>query len=241
MISSSEVASSNIVSAGTGFAHGVGGTLGSMVGGTLGSMVGGPFGGLVGKEIGGWLGGLFGDKISSWFGWGTDRKSAGPYGVNKNGIQVDEYGFYSPSGKVGDADTYWEGGGKAGMEGSGFSFGESGNVGPSGVANSTDSMGNDISGALGDQYHYGGVPMYDRARNMLPGERMARITNTEGVFTQGQMKAMGVKMNQGGGIGEIRIYLGNEELTGKMKVVADGVVVERNKRGVIPTSRVYNA
>ena len=40
---------------------------------------------------------------------------------------------------------------------------------------------------------------------------------------------------------EIRVYIGNEEFTGRMKVVADGVVVARNQRGskLNPMQRVY--
>jgi hypothetical protein len=211
-------ASNNFSSAG----EKVGGYIGSTALGMVGSMFGGSLGGMAGKAIGGLLGGLLGGKIGSWFGNETEA-SKWDYGEQ----QADAYG--RSQGPYGGSPNEAAGGG------GGYGKGNSGYDGYS------ESGGPYDSGYGGEGYHYGGVPMYDRARNMLPGERLAKITNTEGVFTAGQMKAMGTKMNQGGGIGEIRIYLGNEELTGKMKVVADGVVVERNKRGVIPTSRVYNA
>jgi hypothetical protein len=45
----------------------------------------------------------------------------------------------------------------------------------------------------------------------------------------------------GGGlvIKKLCLYIGNKEFTGEMKVVADGVVVARNERGVNPTARIY--
>jgi hypothetical protein len=45
-------------------------------------------------------------------------------------------------------------------------------------------------------------------------------------------------------IGEIRVYLDGSEVGGRMRVVADGVVVERNRRGLNTgtgaTTRVYS-
>jgi hypothetical protein len=63
----------------------------------------------------------------------------------------------------------------------------------------------------------------------------ARLHEGEAVLT----KQEAASWRKGGGVGEIRVYIGDQELTGRMKVVADGVVVERNKRAVLPTSRVY--
>jgi hypothetical protein len=47
------------------------------------------------------------------------------------------------------------------------------------------------------------------------------------------------KKRKGGFDGIIKVYLDGQEIPGRVKVIADGVVVERNRRGVSSTARVY--
>jgi len=44
---------------------------------------------------------------------------------------------------------------------------------------------------------------------------------------------------KGFSIGNIQIFLDGQEVKGLIKVIADGVVVERNQRGIDSTRRVY--
>lgn len=37
----------------------------------------------------------------------------------------------------------------------------------------------------------------------------------------------------------VHIYIDGREITDRMKVIADGVAVERNQRGVAPVTRIY--
>ena len=71
----------------------------------------------------------------------------------------------------------------------------------------------------------------------------ARLHEGEAVLTREQARAWRAGRGGSGGgmvIEDLRIYIGDEEVTSRVKVVADGVIVERNRAGVNPTSRVYN-
>ena len=60
------------------------------------------------------------------------------------------------------------------------------------------------------------------------------------VWTAEETSTMKNGGGQGGGFnGDIHVYLDGQEIGGRVKVIADGVVVERNNRNVNPTTRVY--
>lgn len=128
-----------------------------------------------------------------------------------------DLGFDSPAGfdVVGDI-------GPDGSSGEGF-----GGEGPGG---SDVSGGSDADAGF---FRYGGL-----ARGPESGYS-ARLHGTELVVSQ--KRDIPVKMSGGGrpSIGVIKIYLDGQEVSGRVKVIADGVVVERNKRGVNSTTRVY--
>lgn len=70
----------------------------------------------------------------------------------------------------------------------------------------------------------------------------ARLHEGEAVLTKEQAAAWRGGRGGNGGlvIEDLRIYIGDEEVTGRVKMIADGVIVERNRAGVNPTARVYN-
>ena len=51
--------------------------------------------------------------------------------------------------------------------------------------------------------------------------------------------SVGDSCNRGGSIGNIQIFLDGKEIGGNMKIIADGVVVERNRRNLSGTTRAY--
>ncbi|MDD5532392.1 MAG: hypothetical protein PHC52_06340 [Syntrophales bacterium] len=71
----------------------------------------------------------------------------------------------------------------------------------------------------------GGIPIVAH-----PGERVLNQRETREYERGG--KGLTIK--------NLQLIIGGKEFTGEMKVVADGVVVERNRRGINPTKRVYS-
>ena len=94
-------------------------------------------------------------------------------------------------------------------------------------------------GGMGDEpgeWRYGGI-------SRGPGSGyMARLHGTEAVVPLPGGRSIPVEMRGGSGgfNGTIQVFLDGQELPGRVKVIADGVIVERNSRGVNPTQRVYN-
>ena len=74
------------------------------------------------------------------------------------------------------------------------------------------------------------MPSYERGTDYVPRTGPAMIHQGEKITPAGQV---------GGFNGVIKIYLDGQEIPGRVKIIADGVVVERNRRGVNSTSRVY--
>jgi len=85
----------------------------------------------------------------------------------------------------------------------------------------------------------GGFPAEDGIDYVPYDNFRARLHKGERVQTAPEAE----QWRSGGGrpsIGEIKIYLDGEEVKGRMEVIADGVVVGRNRRGVDATTRIYN-
>ena len=123
-------------------------------------------------------------------------------------------------------------------------FGSRGDAGGRGIARDIDrDMGG--AGAIGGEREsrdYGG--MAKTGVDYIPRDNITYTTHEgEAILTKEQARAWrSGRGGSGGGmvIEDLRIYIGDEEVTSRVKVVADGVIVERNRAGVNPTSRVYN-
>ncbi len=120
---------------------------------------------------------------------------------------------------------------------------------------------NDIGSAIGDIFGWakggafdqgnvmafasGGVvsrpTVFPMARGMgLMGEAGPEAIMPLRRDSNGNLGVAATRGQNGGGFnGVIKIYLDGQEIPGRVKIIADGVVVERNRRGVNSTSRVY--
>jgi hypothetical protein len=88
---------------------------------------------------------LFGGSGSGWnYANSNNRETLGPYGIDSYGMQGDESGFYSPSGRTGDVDSgYWDSGNPAS------------GTGPADGPGSGGGTGEGNGGA--DEMHTGGI------------------------------------------------------------------------------------
>ena len=154
-------------------------------------------------------------------------------GLGKDWADIDYSGMYGLSGSGSSGAT----GRGPGYDKYGLGFGDyavnygdnfGGGYGGSGESSRAPGVG----GRGGGMFKYGGLAVGPESGYS------ATLHGTELVVSQ---KADVPARVEGGGlvIKKLCLYIGNKEFTGEMKVVADGVVVARNERGVNPTARIY--
>jgi len=143
------------------------------------------------------------------------------------GPGYDDYGIGYGDSAVNYGDNWGGGYGGSGRSGGGVrDAGERG-----GPAHTGGDYGGGATSGFG--MRYGGLAVGPESGYS------ATLHGTELVVSQ--KASVPAKVEGGGGlvIKKLCLYIGNKEFTGEMKVVADGVVVARNERGVNPTARIY--
>lgn len=155
-------------------------------------------------------------------------------GLGKDWADIDYSGMYGLSGSGSSGAT----GRGPGYDKYGLGFGDyavnygdnfGGGYGGSGESSRAPGVG----GRGGGMFKYGGLAVGPESGYS------ATLHGTELVVSQ--KSDVPARVEGGGGlvIKKLCLYIGNKEFTGEMKVVADGVVVARNERGVNPTARIY--
>jgi len=86
----------------------------------------------------------------------------------------------------------------------------------------------------------GPIPSYGAGIDYIPYDTMAYVHRGEKI-TPAAENARETSLIKNGGlqVGELKIYLDGQEVGGRIKVIADGHIVERNQRGISPTQRIY--
>lgn len=110
-----------------------------------------------------------------------------------------------------------------------------------------DSEGSGILGFLSGLFHEGGVPRYDSTMTRVvdpavflsaprfhtgigPGERPAIIKDDEGVFTPGQMKALGARMTGNTYQISVPVYVDDPRLAGRIRTAVEDAVQKELQR-----------